>query len=95
MPVCQRAPKPFTQFQPHSWVLFNIADVSCLHAVLCHDPELSADECVTHRSAARLPGLATDRFKQRIPGRHNTEGKEKLNRRVERSISAARERLDV
>jgi hypothetical protein len=70
-----------TQFQPHAWVRHNVADVSCLHAVLCHDPKLIADACVTNWGPT-LSGLATDRLKQRISGRRDADCKEKLNRRV-------------
>jgi len=76
-------PEPFTQFQSHSRMTHNIEDVSCLHAVLCHDPEPMADARVANRSAASLPGLATAGFEQRIPRRRDAYCKQQLNRRIE------------
>jgi len=56
--------EPFAQLQSHSRVVRNNPDVSRLHAVLCHNPELIADACVAHWSAARLPRLATPGFEE-------------------------------
>ena len=75
--------KTFAQLHAYARITDQIADVSSLHAVLCHDPKLFADASVAHRSAACLPGLATGRLKQRISRRRDADRKEKLNRRVE------------
>lgn len=81
---------PVTQFQPYAWVRRNIADVTGLHAVLDHKPELIADPAVANWSAARLPGLATDHVKQRITWRRNTRSEEELNRPDNRDPPIAR-----
>ena len=82
MPVCQRARNPSRSFSRTRGFCLILRDVSCLDAVLSHDPKPIADAGVAHRSAARLSGLATNRFEERIPGRRHIHGKEQLNRRV-------------
>src|SRR5438128_9146100 len=76
--------KPFTQFQPHARMTHQVADVSCLHAVLRHDPELSANVSVADRSMPWLSRLATGRFQEHIARRHHTESEQQLNRRIEK-----------
>jgi len=75
--------KPFTQFQPHARMTHQVADLSCLHAVLCHDPELIVDTPIAHRSAPRLSRLATQSFEKRISRRRNADSKQKFDRRIE------------
>jgi hypothetical protein len=75
--------EPLSQFQPHPWIIRNIADVSCVHAMLRYDPELIADLRVPYWSATELPGLAANGFEERISGRHDAYCKEKFNQRVE------------
>jgi len=75
--------EPFSQLHAHARMTHQIANISRLHAVLCHDPKLSADASVTNWSAVRLPGLATDRLKECIAWRRHTHGKEEHNRRIE------------
>jgi hypothetical protein len=77
------SPQPIAQFQPHTRVTRNIADVSRVRAVLCHDPELPANASVAYGSVAWLSGLATDCFQERIPRQRDTNSKRKLNWRVE------------
>src|ERR1700687_628719 len=77
------SPEPFTQFQPYAWVRRNIADISRLHAVLRHKPELIADPTVANWNPARLPALTSDGFEERIPWRRHADSEEQLNRRVE------------
>src|SRR5204863_1238723 len=79
MPASEEA---MAQLQPHARMTHEIADVSCFHTVLRHDPKLSADACVAHRSRARLPSLATGSFQERIPGRRDADCEQNLNRRV-------------
>src|ERR1700730_6728729 len=65
----------FTQLQPHARMTHHIADVSCFHAVLGHDPELIAGASVANRSTARLAGLPTNSFQERIPRERDTHSK--------------------
>src|SRR5207253_11025929 len=76
--------KPFTQFQAHARVTHQVADVSCLHAMLRHDPELIADAPIAHWSTARLARLATQSFEKRISRRSETDSKQKFDRQIEK-----------
>src|SRR5205085_5870803 len=71
------------QLQPHAGMTHQIADVSCFHTVLCHDPKLPADACVAHGSRPRLARCATGSFQERISGRRDADSEQNFNRRVE------------
>ena len=43
--------KSVTQFKSYTRIMLNVADVSRLHAVLCHQPELVSDAPIPYRSA--------------------------------------------
>src|SRR5439155_17793008 len=72
-----------TQFQPNAWIRLNITHVSCLHAMLRHDPELIVDAPIAHRGAPRLARLAPSGFQKRISRRRNADRKQNLDRRIE------------
>jgi hypothetical protein len=71
--------KSVTQFQSYTRITLDVADVSCLHAVLRHQPELLGDPSVAHWRAAWLSGLATDGFEERVPRQRQTNGERELN----------------
>src|SRR5215469_7033425 len=74
---------PVAQLQPHAWVPRNVADVSGLHTVFRHQPELLADPAVAHWRAAWLSGLTTYRLEKRVAGNRQTNGEYELNWLVE------------
>jgi hypothetical protein len=63
--------------------MLNVADVSRLHAMLCHKPELVSDTSIPHWSAPWLPSLPSFRFEQRISGQRQTQRKHELDWRVQ------------
>jgi len=76
------SPKPITQLQAHVRITHNIADVPSFLAVLCHDPKLPSNESVANGGAARLSGLAANRFQEPISWGDKADRKQKLDGRV-------------
>ena len=74
---------PATQFQPHPWIVRNIAHVSRSHPVFGNKPELRTDTPVADRSAPRPGGLAAGRLKERMAWRHNADCKQDLDLRIQ------------
>jgi hypothetical protein len=62
----------------------NVADVSRLHPMLCHQPELVSYAPIAHWCAAWLPRLASLSFEQRISRQRQTHRKRELNWRVQK-----------
>src|ERR1700676_443927 len=77
------SPKSLAQFQSYTRITFNVADVSRLRAMLCHQPELASDTSIPYRSAPWLPRLPPFCFEQRISGQRQTHRKRELDRRVQ------------
>src|SRR5205807_10492033 len=63
-----------------------IANVAGIHATLSDEPELLANSSVTDRGAARLAGRAADGLQERATRRNNSQGKRKLDGRVENKL---------
>jgi hypothetical protein len=76
--------EPLTQFQTYMRVMFNVADVSRLHTMLCHNPEFPSDMPIPYWSAPWLPSLSSFRFEQRISGQRQTQRKRQLDWRVQK-----------
>ena len=73
-------PQPVAEFQAHAWATRNIADVPGLSAMLSDQPELVANASITYGRAARLAGLATSGFEQRVARGRQANNKQELNR---------------
>src|SRR3989442_1830661 len=71
------------QFQAHTWIAPNIANVSCFHSVLCYDPELRTDAPVAHRRTPRLAALTTHSFQKPISWWRNAHCEQKFDRQLE------------
>src|ERR1700687_2341972 len=67
-------------------IMFNVADISRLHAMLRHQPELVSDTSIAHWRAPWLPCLPSFRFEQRISGQRQTHRKRELDRRVQQEL---------
>src|SRR5262249_46279630 len=65
-------------------ILFDVADISRLHPMLCHYPELISDMSIANRRAPWLPGLPPFSFEQRISGQRTARRKRELNWRVQK-----------
>jgi hypothetical protein len=76
-------PKSLSQFQSYVWITLDVADVSRLHAVLCHKPELVSDAPIADWRAPWLPRFPPSRFEQRISGQGQSNRKRELDRRVQ------------
>src|SRR5215472_9307282 len=68
------------------WITLNVADISCLQAMLCHYPELVSDPSDTHWRAPWLSSLPSSRFQQRISGQRQTNRKRELDWRVQQEL---------
>src|SRR5215470_13468454 len=60
-------------------VMLNVADISRLHPMLCHYPELIPYMSIAHWRAPWLSCLSSRRFQQRISGQRQTRRKRELN----------------
>ena len=78
--------KSIAELDADARIFGNIANVAGIHAMLSDEPELLANTSVTHRGAARLAGLAADGFQERATRRNNSQGKRKLDGRVENKL---------
>src|SRR5215470_7673227 len=64
-------------------IMLNVAGVSRLHPMLCHQPELAPDTSIAHWRAAWFPRFPSSRFKQRISAQWQTNRQRELNWRVQ------------
>jgi hypothetical protein len=83
VPRVPSSPKSLAQFQSYTRITFNVADVSRLHAMLCHKPELVSDASIPYWCASWLPRLPFSCFEQRISGQGQSNQKRELDRRVQ------------
>src|SRR5581483_2339419 len=65
-------------------ITLNVADVSRLHPMLCHHPELVPDESIADGRASWLPRLPSFCFEQRVSGQGQTRRKRNLDWRVKK-----------
>ena len=83
VPVCQRARSPSRSFSRTRGLCSILRDESWIRSRTLPRSRTNCRRCVAHGSAARLPGLTSAGFKERISGRRHAQGKEHLYRRVE------------
>jgi len=77
------SPKSLAQFKSYTRIMLNVADVSRLHAMLCHYPELVSDAPISDWRASWLTRPPPGGFQQRIPRQRQTHRKGELDRRVQ------------
>jgi hypothetical protein len=63
--------------------MLDVADISCLHAMLSNQPELVSDVSIAHRRPPWLARLPSFCFEQRISGQRQTHRKRELDWRVQ------------
>jgi hypothetical protein len=65
-------PQPLTHLKTYMRITLNVADVSRLDPMLCHQPKLVSDTSIAHWRASWLPRPPSFRFEQRISGQRQT-----------------------
>ena len=78
------SPKSLAKFHPYTGITFNVADVACLHPMLCDEPELVSDTPIAHWGAAWLSSLSSFRFEQCVSGQRQTHRKREFDGRVQK-----------
>src|SRR5579863_2103230 len=75
--------EPLAPFHADARIGHDITNVSRLHAVFSHNPELPVDKCVAHGGVTQFPALAAGRLQKRISRWSQADRKQELDRRVE------------
>src|SRR5215471_20947519 len=65
-------------------ITLDVADISRLHPMLCHYPELISYMSIAHWGPPWLSCLSSCRFEQRISRQRHTRDKRELNWRVQK-----------
>jgi hypothetical protein len=63
--------------------MLDVSDISSLHAMLCHYPELISYMSIADWRAPWLPRLSSSRFEQRISWQRQPDCKREPDRRIE------------